>query len=92
MTRAGQKPRAPQHTDTFAYMLHTCTLQAKLRREAVANRKKASKLELEMAKLQRLHQHKSLDVSSLRAALKGRDLQLEEAHARNKQLEAALAA
>lgn len=65
--------------------------KAKLRREAVSCRKQAGKLELELAKLQRLHQHKTLDVSSLRAALKGRDLLLEEAQARSRQLEEALA-
>lgn len=65
-------------------------MQAKLRREAVASRKKASKLELEMAKLQRLHQHKTLDVNSLKAALKGRDQTLEEAHGKIRQLEEAL--
>jgi hypothetical protein len=68
-----------------------CPCQAKLRREAVTSRKQVGKLELELAKLQRLHQHKTLDVSSLRAALKGRDLLLEEAQARNRQLEEALA-
>lgn len=64
--------------------------KAKLRREAVASRKKASKLELDLAKLQRLHQHKTLDVNSLKAALKGRDQTLEEAHGKVRQLEEAL--
>lgn len=66
-------------------------MQAKLRRDAVASRKKASKLELDLAKLQRLHEHKSLDVSTLKAALKGRDQSLEEAHGKIRQLEESLA-
>lgn len=65
-------------------------LQAKLRRDAVTERKKASKLEVELARIQRLHQHKTLDVSSLKAALKGRDQTLEEAHNKVKQLEETL--
>eukprot|EP00878_Enallax_costatus_P010498 GHUV01010961.1.p1 GENE.GHUV01010961.1~~GHUV01010961.1.p1 ORF type:complete len:461 (+),score=214.24 GHUV01010961.1:460-1842(+) len=65
--------------------------KARLRRDAVASRKKASKLEIDLAKLQRLHEHKSLDVSTLKAALKGRDQSLDEAHAKIRQLEEALA-
>ncbi len=65
--------------------------QAKLRREAETARKKAAQLELELSKLQRAHQHRAGDLSSLRAALKGRDDALGEAQARVKELESTLA-
>eukprot|EP00775_Hariotina_reticulata_P000229 gene229-432_t len=65
--------------------------KAKLRRDAVVARKQASKLELELARATRLQQHAALDVASLKAALKGRDVVLEEAMAKVKHLEEVLA-
>lgn len=64
--------------------------QAGLRREAVTQRKRATKLEQDYTKLERLHAHKTLDVQTLRNALKGRDVQLQEADAEVKRLQAEL--
>jgi hypothetical protein len=66
-------------------------LQAKLRRDAVVARKQAAKLELELGRATRLQQHAALDVASLKAALKGRDVVLEEAMAKAKHMEEVLA-
>ncbi|KAF8071001.1 sugar phosphate/phosphate translocator [Scenedesmus sp. PABB004] len=65
--------------------------KAKLRREAAAATKRATKLELELAQLRRASEHKAHDVASLRAALKGRDALLSESQARVRTLEEALA-
>eukprot|EP00877_Chromochloris_zofingiensis_P008578 jgi/Chrzof1/3974/Cz13g15180.t1 len=64
--------------------------KAGLRREAVTQRKRATKLEQDYTKLERLHAHKTLDVQTLRNALKGRDVQLQEADAEVKRLQAEL--
>lgn len=74
---------------------HACTvlptrLQAQLRREAVAQRKRASTSEAELAKAQRLAAQRALDIQALRAALKGRDTQLAEASARMHTMDEAL--
>lgn len=62
-------------------------LQAKLRREAVSARKEASAVRLELAKVTRSSEHKAQEASCLKAALKGRDVLLEEMQGRVKQLE-----
>lgn len=66
-------------------------LQAKLRREAVAARKEASAVRLELAKVLRSSGHRAQEASCLKAALKGRDVLLEEMQGRVKQLEDELA-
>lgn len=66
-------------------------LQAKLRREAVAARKEASQLRLELAKVSRSSEHRVQEASCLKAALKGRDVLLEEMQGRVKQQEDELA-
>lgn len=64
--------------------------KAAMRREAVTQRKRANKLELELGKLERLHAHAQLDVQALKAALKARDTQLSEAQEKVKILEETL--
>ena len=54
-------------------------------------RKRAAQLELENGRLQKQSQARAMDVSTLRAALKGRDIALAEAEAKVAQLEEALA-
>jgi hypothetical protein len=66
-------------------------MQAKLRREAVAARKEASQVRLELAKVSRSSEHRTQEASCLKAALKGRDVLLEELQARARQLEDELA-
>lgn len=61
--------------------------KARLRREAVTHRKKASKLELELQRVTRLHEHRGLDMKALKAALKSRDQQIQSLTARVKELE-----
>jgi hypothetical protein len=65
--------------------------QAKLRREAVSARKEASQARLELAKVTRSAEHRSQEASCLKAALKGRDVLLEEMQGRVRQLEDELA-
>lgn len=92
MCRCGMLPRVLLLTPRIATpSLLLLPRQAKLRRDAVAARKQAAKLELELAKHSRQQQHRAAELASLRAALKGRDVQLEEAHARARQLQDALA-
>jgi hypothetical protein len=66
-------------------------VQAKLRREAVSARKEASQARLELAKVSRSSEHRAQEVSCLKAALKGRDVLLEEMQGRVRQLEDELA-
>jgi len=66
-------------------------VQAKLRREAVAARKEASQARLELTKASRSSEHRAQEASSLKAALKGRDVLLEELQGRVRQLEDELA-
>lgn len=68
-----------------------CLTQAKLRREAVTARKEASQARLELAKASRSSEHRAQETSSLKAALKGRDVLLEELQGRIRQLEDELA-
>lgn len=65
--------------------------KAKLRREAVAARKEASQARLELTKASRSSEHRAQEASSLKAALKGRDVLLEELQGRVRQLEDELA-
>ncbi|KXZ52075.1 hypothetical protein GPECTOR_10g1098 [Gonium pectorale] len=53
--------------------------KARLRREALEERKRANKLELECKRHQRALEHQALDIKALRTALKSRDSQLEAA-------------
>lgn len=52
-------------------MISTHPLQAKLRRDATEASKRAARLELELKRQEKLLAHKTADVASLRAALKG---------------------
>lgn len=61
--------------------------QAKLRREAVSARKDASQARLELAKVTCSAEHRAQEASCLKAALKGRDVLLEEMQGRVRQLE-----
>ncbi len=65
--------------------------QARLRREALEERKRANKLELDVRRQQRTLEHQALDVKALKTALKSRDSQLEAAGERIRELEVALA-
>ena len=47
--------------------------QARLRREAIEERKRANKLELEYKRQQRVLEHQSLDIKALKTALKSRE-------------------
>lgn len=72
------------------FTLAAASPQGRLRREALAQRKRANKAELDLKKLERSAGHKALDVAALKAALKERDGQLHDAATRIKQLEDAL--
>lgn len=65
--------------------------KARLRREALEERKRANKLELDVRRHQRTLEHQALDVKALKTALKSRDSQLEAAGERIRELEVALA-
>lgn len=62
-----------------------------MRRELEEQRKRGNTLELELNKLQRMHEHKVLDMKAMKTALKTRDNQLQAAQDRIKDLEGALA-
>ncbi|KAG2439424.1 hypothetical protein HXX76_004781 [Chlamydomonas incerta] len=64
--------------------------KARLRREAIEERKRANKLELDNKRLQRVNEHQMLDVKALKTALKSRDSQLETATERIRELDVAL--
>eukprot|EP00198_Chlamydomonas_reinhardtii_P006861 XP_001696197.1 predicted protein [Chlamydomonas reinhardtii] len=64
--------------------------KARLRREAIEERKRANKLELDYKRLQRVNEHQMLDVKALKTALKSRDSQLENASERIRELDVAL--
>lgn len=64
--------------------------KARLRREAVTERKRANKAELEASKQCRLSEQLQLDIKALKTALKNRDSQLEVAAHRIRELEGAL--
>jgi hypothetical protein len=66
-------------------------MQAKLRREAVAARKEVAQVRLELSKVSRSSEHRAQEASCLKAALKGRDVLLEELQGRVRQLEEELA-
>mmetsp|Transcript_18736 Transcript_18736/g.34016 ORF Transcript_18736/g.34016 Transcript_18736/m.34016 type:complete len:396 (-) Transcript_18736:603-1790(-) len=61
--------------------------KARLRREAVAERKRANTVELEHRRLERVADHRTLDLKALKTALKNRDAQLEAAGERVAELE-----
>ncbi|MEW5306660.1 MAG: hypothetical protein WDW36_009111 [Sanguina aurantia] len=88
---------APSHTPLSSVLsqykeAETVWAQEKgrLRREALAERKRANKNDLELQRLSRLTEHKSLDIKALKIALRNRDVQLEDSHAGVKALEDAL--
>jgi hypothetical protein len=56
----------------------------------VTQRKRATAADADRQKAQRLAQQRALDIQTLRAALKGRDVQLAEAAARVRTMEEAL--
>jgi predicted nucleic acid-binding Zn-ribbon protein len=66
-------------------------MQAKLRREAINQRKRANKAEMDFDRLQKVNEHKALDMRAMKNALKSRDQELHEAQQRIKDLEEALA-
>lgn len=72
--------------------LHACLAceQARLRREALTERKRANKTDLEHKRLERLAEHRTLELKALKTALKNRDSQLEVAEARIRELEGGL--
>lgn len=57
----------------------------------MAARKRAAALELELGRTTKASAHARADCSNLKAALKGRDVALADAHAKVKSLEEALA-
>ncbi|PNH04878.1 hypothetical protein TSOC_008904, partial [Tetrabaena socialis] len=64
--------------------------KARLRREALEERKRANKLELEFKRQQRVLEHQALDIKALKTALKSRDGQLDGAAERVRELDGAL--
>ena len=64
--------------------------QARLRREATDERRRAIKSTLELQRASRLLEHKQMDTKALKSALKNRDNQLAASGERIKELEAAL--
>ncbi|GIL85755.1 hypothetical protein Vretimale_13216 [Volvox reticuliferus] len=64
--------------------------KARLRRDAVEERKRANKLELEVKRQQRVLEHQALDIKALKTALKSRDSHIETATERVRELDSSL--
>ncbi|EFJ53212.1 hypothetical protein VOLCADRAFT_102815 [Volvox carteri f. nagariensis] len=64
--------------------------KARLRRDAIEERKRANKLELEAKRQQRVLEHQALDIKALKTALKSRDSHIETATERVRELDNSL--
>ncbi|GLC55270.1 hypothetical protein PLESTB_000966500 [Pleodorina starrii] len=64
--------------------------KARLRRDALEERKRANKLELELKRQQRVLEHQTLDIKALKTALKSRDSHIETATERVRELDTSL--